>query len=159
MTGKKVLILAIIAAVALAQARAAYAAAWWAAQMGVPIEPQFQCTADVMSDMVFYLVIIVGIAAIVWLVLEFVSSLVFRKTISDTVHATLTSVATSINVNTQYLTDSLIKLAQLGHAERLEHLRMSQMLINEAFTTAKMAITLDQLKDMVKEIEAVGESK
>jgi hypothetical protein len=159
MTGKKVLILAIVAAAALAQARAAYAAAWWAQAMGVPTEPLYQETASVMSDMVFYLVIIVGIAAIVWLVLEFVSSLVFRKTISDTVHATLTSVATSINVNTQYLTDSLIKLAQLGHAERLEHLRMSQMLINEAFTTAKMAITLDQLKDMVKEIETVGESK
>jgi hypothetical protein len=159
MTGKKVLILAIVAAVALAQARTAAAAAWWAQAMGVE-QPEFQTeTASVMSDMVFYMVIIVGIAAIVWLVLEFVSSLVFRKTISDTVHATLTSVATSINVNTQYLTDSLIKLAQLGHAERLEHLRMSQMLINEAFTTAKMAITLDQLKDMVKEIETVGESK
>jgi hypothetical protein len=159
MIGKKVLVIAAIAAVALAQARAAYAAALWTQATGVPTEPKFQCTADVMSDLTFYLVVIVGIAAIVWLVLEFVSSLVFRKTISDTVHATLTSVATSINVNTQYLTDSLIKLAQLGHAERLEHLRMSQMLINEAFTTAKMAITLDQLKDMVKEIEAVGESK
>jgi len=117
------------------------------------------CPAQTMQELVFYLVIIVGIAAIVWLVLEFVSSLVFRKTISDTVHATLTSVATSINVNTQYLTDSLIKLAQLGHAERLEHLRMSQMLVNEAFTTAKMAITLDQLKDMVKEIEEAGGTK
>jgi hypothetical protein len=159
MMGKKVLVIAAIAAAVLAQARAAYAAAWWAQATGVPAEPLYQETASVMSDMVFYMVIIVGIAAIVWLVLEFVSSLVFRKTISDTVHATLTSVATSINVNTQYLTDSLIKLAQLGHAERLEHLRMSQMLINEAFTTAKMAITLDQLKDMVKEIEAVGESK
>jgi hypothetical protein len=159
MIGKKALVIAVIAAVALAQARAAYAAAWWTQAIGVPMEPQFQCSADVMSDLTFYLVVIVGIAAIVWLVLEFVSSLVFRKTISDTVHATLTSVATSINVNTQYLTDSLIKLAQLGHAERLEHLRMSQMLINEAFTTAKMAITLDQLKDMVKEIEEVGGSK
>jgi hypothetical protein len=159
MIGKKVLVIAVIAAVALAQARAAYAAAWWAQAMNAE-QPLFQvCAPQAMSDMVFYLVIIVGIAAIVWLVLEFVSSLVFRKTISDTVHATLTSVATSINVNTQYLTDSLIKLAQLGHAERLEHLRMSQMLINEVFTTAKMAITLDQLKDMVKEIEAVGESK
>ena len=159
MIGKKVLILAAITAAVLAQARAAHAAAWWAQAMNVD-QPLFQaCPAQVMSEMVFYLVIIVGIAAIVWLVLEFVSSLVFRKTISDTVHATLTSVATSINVNTQYLTDSLIKLAQLGHAERLEHLRMSQMLINEAFTTAKMAITLDQLKDMVKEIEAAGEAK
>jgi hypothetical protein len=159
MMGKKVLVIAVIAAAVLAYARNAYAAAWWAAQIGVE-QPEFQaCPTETMSDLVFYLVIIVGIAAIVWLVLEFVSSLVFRKTISDTVHATLTSVATSINVNTQYLTDSLIKLAQLGHAERLEHLRMSQMLINEAFTTAKMAITLDQLKDMVKEIEAVGETK
>jgi hypothetical protein len=159
MIGKKVLVIAAIAVVALAQARTAAAATWWAAQMGVPTEPLYQETVSAMSDMVFYLVIIVGIAAIVWLVLEFVSSLVFRKTISDTVHATLTSVATSINVNTQYLTDSLIKLAQLGHAERLEHLRMSQMLINEVFTTAKMAITLDQLKDMVKEIEETGVSK
>jgi hypothetical protein len=159
MIGKKVLVIAVIAAVALAQARAAYAAAWWAQATNAE-QPLFQvCAEQVTSDMVFYLVVIVGVACIVWLVLEFVSSLVFRKTISDTVHATLTSVATSINVNTQYLTDSLIKLAQLGHAERLEHLRMSQMLINEAFTTAKMAITLDQLKDMVKEIEAVGESK
>jgi hypothetical protein len=159
MIGKKVLVIAIVAAVALAQARTAAAAAWWAAQMGVE-QPEFQTeTAQTMSDLTFYLVVIVGIAAIVWLVLEFVSSLVFRKTISDTVHATLTSVATSINVNTQYLTDSLIKLAQLGHAERLEHLRMSQMLINEVFTTAKMAITLDQLKDMIKEIEEVGGTK
>jgi hypothetical protein len=117
------------------------------------------CPDQATSDMVFYLVVIVGVAAIVWLVLEFVSSLVFRKTISDTVHATLTSVATSINVNTQYLTDSLIKLAQLGHAERLEHIRMSQMFINEAFTTAKTAIVLDQLKDMVKTLEATGEGK
>jgi hypothetical protein len=159
MIGKKVLVIAAIVAVALAQARAAAAAAWWATQMGVE-QPEFQTeTAQTMSDLTFYLVVIVGIAAIVWLVLEFVSSLVFRKTISDTVHATLTSVATSINVNTQYLTDSLIKLAQLGHAERLEHLRMSQMLINEVFTTAKMAITLDQLKDMIKEIEEVGGTK
>jgi hypothetical protein len=117
------------------------------------------CADQATSEMVFYLVVIVGVAAIVWLVLEFVSSLVFRKTISDTVHATLTSVTTSINVNTQYLTDSLIKLAQLGHAERLEHIRMSQMFINEAFTTAKTAIVLDQLKDMVKAIEETGEGK
>jgi ABC-type multidrug transport system fused ATPase/permease subunit len=159
MMGKKVLILAATAALALAQARTAAAAALWAQAVDA-VQPEFQaCPAQTMSDLVFYLVIIVGIAAIVWLVLEFVSSLVFRKTISDTVHATLTSVATSINVNTQYLTDSLIKLAQLGHAERLEHLRMSQMLINEAFTTAKMAITLDQLKDMVKEIEEAGGGK
>jgi hypothetical protein len=159
MIGKKVLVIAAIAAVALAYARNAYAAAWWMQAMGVE-QPEFQTeTAQTMSDLTFYLVVIVGIAAIVWLVLEFVSSLVFRKTISDTVHATLTSVATSINVNTQYLTDSLIKLAQLGHAERLEHLRMSQMLINEVFTTAKMAITLDQLKDMIKEIEEVGGTK
>jgi len=108
--------------------------------------------------LVEYVVLLVGIAAIIWLVIELISSIVFRKTIADTVHATLSSVATSINVNTQYLTDSLIKLAQLGHAERLEHIRMSQMLINETFTTAKIALTLDQLKDMVKAIEESGES-
>jgi len=147
----------VLVAVALAAAsKLAFAAA--AAQE--PVQSLFQvCIAQAMSDMVFYLVVIVGVAAIVWLVLEFVSSLVFRKTISDTVHATLTSVATSINVNTQYLTDSLIKLAQLGHAERLEHIRMSQMFINEAFTTAKTAIVLDQLKDMVARLEETGESK
>jgi len=110
-----------------------------------------------MEVLVEYVILLVGIAAIVWLIIELISSIVFRKTIADTVHATLTSVVTSINVNTQYLTDSLIKLAQLGHAERLEHLRMSQLFINEAFTTAKTAIVLDQLKDMIKAIEAVGE--
>lgn len=102
------------------------------------------------------IVLLVGIAAIIWLVIELISSIIFRKTLSDIVQATLTSVSTSINVNTQYLTDSLIKLAQLGHAERLEHIRMSQMLINESFTTAKTAIVLDQLKDMVKAIETTG---
>ena len=159
MIGKKVLVLAVVASVISVYAPNAYAAAVLT-QATETVQPLFQaCPAQVMGDLTFYLVIIVGIAAIVWLVLEFVSSLVFRKTISDTVHATLTSVATSINVNTQYLTDSLIKLAQLGHAERLEHLRMSQMLINEAFTTAKMAITLDQLKDMVKTLEVTGESR
>jgi hypothetical protein len=111
------------------------------------------------TDLIGMVVLLVGVAAIVWLVIELISSIIFRKTISDTVHATLTSVATSINVNTQYLTDSLIKLAQLGHAERLEHIRMSQMLVNETFTTAKTAIVLDQIKDMVKEIEAVGGTK
>ena len=105
------------------------------------------------------IVLLFGVIIILWAVMELISSLIFRKTLSDTVHATLTSVATSINVNTQYLTDSLIKLAQLGHAERLEHLRMSQMFINEAFTTAKTAIVLDQLKDLVKTIEVAGESK
>jgi len=111
------------------------------------------------TDLIGMTVLLVGVAAIVWLIIELISSIIFRKTISDTVHATLTSVATSINVNTQYLTDSLIKLAQLGHAERLEHIRMSQMLVNETFTTAKTAIVLDQIKDMVKEIEAAGGSK
>ena len=105
------------------------------------------------------IILLFGAVLILWAVMELISSLIFRKTLSDTVHATLTSVATSINVNTQYLTDSLIKLAQLGHAERLEHLRMSQMFINEAFTTAKIAVVLDQLKDMVAAIEAAGESK
>jgi hypothetical protein len=33
------------------------------------------------------------------------------------------------------------------------------MFINEAFTTAKTAIVLDQLKDMVAAIEATGGSK
>ena len=154
MIGRKALVLAVVTLAAVS--RLAFAAA----AVQEPIQALFQVyPAQATSDMVFYLVIIVGVAAIVWLVLEFVSSLVFRKTISDTVHATLTSVTTSINVNTQYLTDSLIKLAQLGHAERLEHIRMSQMFINEAFTTAKTAIVLDQLKDMVTELEKVGESK
>jgi len=153
MIGGKVLVLAVVALAAASKLASAAAAP-------ETIQALFQvCPVQATSDMVFYLVIIVGVAAIVWLVLEFVSSLVFRKTISDTVHATLTSVATSINVNTQYLTDSLIKLAQLGHAERLEHIRMSQMFINEAFTTAKTAIVLDQLKDMVTELEKAGESK
>jgi len=105
------------------------------------------------------IVLLFGAVLILWAVMELISSLIFRKTLSDTVHATLTSVATSINVNTQYLTDSLIKLAQLGHAERLEHLRMSQMFINEAFTTAKTAIVLDQLKDMITAIESEGGGK
>jgi len=154
MIGRKALVLAVVTLAAVS--RLAFAAA----AVQEPIQALFQVyPAQATSDMVFYLVIIVGVAAIVWLVLEFVSSLVFRKTISDTVHATLTSVTTSINVNTQYLTDSLIKLAQLGHAERLEHIRMSQMFINEAFTTAKTAIVLDQLKDMVTELEKAGESK
>jgi hypothetical protein len=153
MIGGKALVLAVVA-LAAASKLALAAAAPEVAQTLLQI-----CADQATSEMVFYLVVIVGVAAIVWLVLEFVSSLVFRKTISDTVHATLTSVATSINVNTQYLTDSLIKLAQLGHAERLEHIRMSQMFINEAFTTAKTAIVLDQLKDMVKAIEETGESK
>lgn len=104
-------------------------------------------------------VIGVSAAAIAWFILEYVASLNFRKTLSDMVHATLTSVATSINVNTQYLTDALIKLAQMGHAERLEHLRMSQMLVNEVYTTTKIAVSLDLLKDMVKTLEATGESK
>jgi len=154
MIGMKALVLAVVTLAAVS--RLAFAAA----AVQEPIQALFQmCPVQATNDMIFYLVIIVGVAAIVWLVLEFVSSLVFRKTISDTVHATLTSVTTSINVNTQYLTDSLIKLAQLGHAERLEHIRMSQMFINEAFTTAKTAIVLDQLKDMVTELEKVGESK
>ena len=105
------------------------------------------------------IILLFGVVLILWAVMELISSLIFRKTLSDTVHATLTSVATSINVNTQYLTDSLIKLAQLGHAERLEHLRMSQMFINEAFTTAKTAIVLDQLKDMITAIESEGGGK
>jgi hypothetical protein len=153
MIGGKALVLTVVALAAVS--KLAFAAA-------TPdvVQALFQaCPYQATSDMVFYLVIIVGVAAVVWLVLEFVSSLVFRKTISDTVHATLTSVATSINVNTQYLTDSLIKLAQLGHAERLEHIRMSQMFINEAFTTAKTAIVLDQLKDIVTAIESTGGSK
>jgi len=112
-----------------------------------------------LETMVENIVVLVGIAAIIWLVLELISSIIFRKTISDTVHATLTSVATSINVQTQYLTDSLIKLAQLGHAERLEHLRMSQLLINEAFTTTKIAVTMDMLKELVRELEDTGGSK
>ena len=112
-----------------------------------------------MINMLELTILLVGVAAIVWLIIELISSIIFRKTIADTVHATLTSVTTSINVNTQYLTDSLIKLAQLGHAERLEHIRMSQMLVNETFTTAKTAIVLDQIKDMVKAIEVSGESK
>jgi len=101
----------------------------------------------------------VAAAAIAWFILEYIASINFRKMLSDMVHATLTSVATSINVNTQYLTDALIKLAQMGHAERLEHLRMSQMLVNEVFTTTKIAVSLDMIKDMVKELETVGESK
>jgi len=105
-------------------------------------------------DWLYFIVVLFGVILILWAIMELVSSLIFRKTISDTVQATLTSVATSINVNTQYLTDSLIKLAQLGHAERLEHIRMSQMFINESFTTAKTAIVLDLLKDMVKELES-----
>jgi hypothetical protein len=153
MIGGRVLVLVTVA-LAAASKPAFAAAAPEVAQALLQI-----CADQATSEMVFYLVVIVGVAAIVWLVLEFVSSLVFRKTISDTVHATLTSVTTSINVNTQYLTDSLIKLAQLGHAERLEHIRMSQMFINEAFTTAKTAIVLDQLKDMVKAIEETGEGK
>jgi hypothetical protein len=153
MIGRKVIALAVVALAAASQLA-------FAAAPPEAIQVLLQSSnAQVTSEMVFYLVIIVGVAVIVWLVLEFVSSLVFRKTISDTVHATLTSVATSINVNTQYLTDSLIKLAQLGHAERLEHIRMSQMFINEAFTTAKTAIVLDQLKDMVMAIESTGGSK
>jgi hypothetical protein len=153
MIGRKVVALAVAAITAASQLA-------FAAAPPEAIQLLFQSSnAEATSEMVFYLVIIVGVATIVWLVLEFVSSLVFRKTISDTVHATLTSVTTSINVNTQYLTDSLIKLAQLGHAERLEHIRMSQMFINEAFTTAKTAIVLDQLKDMVRALEVTGESK
>ncbi|MCI4409224.1 MAG: hypothetical protein JHC26_09040 [Thermofilum sp.] len=107
----------------------------------------------------YFIVILFGVILILWAIMELVSSMIFRKTISDTVQATLTNVTTSINVNTQYLTDSLIKLAQLGHAERLEHIRMSQMFINEAFTTAKTAIVLDQLTDMVKELEPSGGGK
>ncbi|MCI4409546.1 MAG: hypothetical protein JHC26_10680 [Thermofilum sp.] len=107
----------------------------------------------------YFIVVLFGIILILWAIMELVSSLIFRKTLSDTIQATLTTVSTSINVNTQYLTDSLIKLAQLGHAERLEHIRMSQMFINEAFTTAKTAIVLDQLTDMVKELEPTGGSK
>ena len=98
-------------------------------------------------------------AAIAWFILEFITSVNFRRMLSDMVHATLTSVATSINVNTQYLTDALIKLAQMGHAERLEHLRMSQMLVNEVYTTTKIAVTLDMIKDMVKTLEVTGESR
>ena len=111
------------------------------------------------ASWLYFIVILFGVILILWAIMELVSSLIFRKTMSDTVQATLTSVATSINVNTQYLTDSLIKLAQLGHAERLEHIRMSQMFINESFTTAKTAIVLDQLKDLVKEIESEGTTK
>lgn len=107
----------------------------------------------------YFIVVLFGIILILWAIMELVSSLIFRKTLSDTIQATLTTVSTSINVNTQYLTDSLIKLAQLGHAERLEHIRMSQMFINEAFTTAKTAIVLDQLTDMVKELEPSGGGK
>ncbi|MCI4411767.1 MAG: hypothetical protein JHC38_08875 [Thiotrichales bacterium] len=107
----------------------------------------------------YFIVVLFGIILILWAIMELVSSLIFRKTISDTIQATLTNVSTSINVNTQYLTDSLIKLAQLGHAERLEHIRMSQMFINEAFTTAKTSIVLDELKDMVKELETGGGGK
>jgi hypothetical protein len=108
---------------------------------------------------IYFIIVLFGVILIMWAIMELVSSLIFRKTISDTVQATLTSVATSINVNTQYLTDSLIKLAQLGHAERLEHIRMSQMMINETFTTAKTAIVLDQIKDLLKAIEVTGEGK
>ena len=68
-----------------------------------------------MEVLVEYVILLVGIAAIVWLIIELISSIVFRKTIADTVHATLTSVVTSINVNTQYLTDSLIKLAPVSY--------------------------------------------
>lgn len=109
-------------------------------------------------DLIMPIVIVMAVVIIIWLIMELVSSVVFRKQIGDMVQATLTNVATTINVNTQYLTDSLIKLAQLGHAERLEHLRMTQMTVNEVFTTARMAVALDQLKDLIKTIESTGGS-
>ena len=115
--------------------------------------------APELIGMMWWLIIIFGVVLILWAIMELISSLVFRKNLADIVHATLTSVSTSINVNTQYLTDALIKLAQLGHAERIEHLRTQSLMTNETFTTARMAIALDQLKDLVKAIEKAGESE
>ena len=112
---------------------------------------------DGLVDLLQFLLLTVGIAIIIWLIMELISSIIFRKQIGDMVQSTLTSVATSINVNTQYLTDSLIKLAQLGHAERLEHLKATQLTTNEVFQTTRMAVALDQIKDLVKALEEAGE--
>jgi len=125
----------------------------------VLVDQLVQTQAIDLGEAVFMLVVIVGLVIIIWAIFEIVSSLLFRRTLSDMVQMTLTNVATSINVNTQYLTDSLIKLAQLGHAERLEHLRMNQMMMNDVFTTAKMTLALDALKDIAVGVQRIPPEK
>ncbi|MEM4451463.1 MAG: hypothetical protein QXF74_05675 [Nitrososphaerota archaeon] len=120
--------------------------------MAIPVEVDMiaalEYSIDFSAMFAFFMVIVA-----IWALVELISSIMTRKYMADMAHTVMTQVATSIAANTQAFYDSMIKTMHLGHVERLEHLRTTQSMINDTLTTARLAIGLDLIRDLYRELE------
>lgn len=88
------------------------------------------------------------ILLVLWAIFELLSSLVSRKQVNDLFYTYSTMLAQSLNT-----------VLQTGAVERAEFMRQSQLEMSTFWQTARTAIALDMLKDLVVAVQKVPEER